>query len=173
MFWLLLEITPLRIFMSLPLQSHFSTFSSLINCGQLEGKVIVVVWKLLGCFLEVLFLHKRPSFSSWDTPNTLQRLQALSSLCCWQLAVRAADPAHYVANTEARGSSRLSACADNAACLGHLLVWMDSALFFSLQTKWAALLKSCSWLIPFPCKPTSVYFLWQINLSCYSNATAC
>lgn len=58
------------------------------------------------------------------TPNTLQRLQALSSLYCWQPAVRAADPAHYAANAEARGSSCLSACADNAACLGHLLIRM-------------------------------------------------
>lgn len=41
--------------------------------------------------------------------------------CCLQPVVSAADPAHYAAQPVA---ASVSACADNKAHLGHLLIWM-------------------------------------------------
>lgn len=67
--WLLLENTSFRSFMCL---CTTLTLCSLV-CSVLNR-----------CFLELPCLHGHPSLCSWDTDQTLQRLQALSSLCCWQ-----------------------------------------------------------------------------------------
>lgn len=53
--------------------------------------------------------------------KALQRLQPLGSLCCWQPAASAADPAHYAAKPVA---ASVSAGASNTTCLGHLLIWI-------------------------------------------------
>lgn len=73
-------------------------------CEKSSGKV-TFIWKSHGCF---------PCFSTGihhfavETQNeALQRLQALGSLCCWQPAVSAADPAHYTAKPVAAPVSLL------------------------------------------------------------------
>lgn len=56
--------------------------------NELIGKATQIPWVFF------VFVHRRPSFCRWYTEKALQRLQAF--LHCWQAAVSAADPAHYV-----------------------------------------------------------------------------